>query len=174
MILHDTCILSTLARVDRLSLLFDLFPGQQLCLSGNVEAELRRGASGRHPALQRALDLIGLPPGAPGLEVLRPGPREVRLYSRIPFHPHHPDRHLKGEVDTVALAWTHRATLLCKERRVFTFCQTNTYRPIPCLLLEDLLRNLWQLGILSKAEVEALVDEIEARDRARINRGAVI
>ena len=52
MILVDTSILSTLARVEEPDLLFSVFPGQDLCVAPGVYAELRAGLRAGYGFLQ--------------------------------------------------------------------------------------------------------------------------
>jgi len=51
-ILVDTSILSTLARVEEPDLLFSVFPGQDLCVAPGVYAELRAGLRAGYGFLQ--------------------------------------------------------------------------------------------------------------------------
>src|SRR5439155_12214901 len=163
MILLDTNILSTFAKIDRVDLLFSIFNRTTLELSGNVEAELRQGVQSGYSNLQPALNLIDFPETNMTLKVIQAGISEQSLYSQIPFYPNSKNRHLKGEVDTVALAWAHGATIVCNERKVYNFCRNNSYKIIPCICLEDLLRSLWKLGIMTQIEVATLITEIQTK-----------
>ncbi len=173
MILHDSNILSTFAKIDRVDLLFQIFNRTTLYLSGNVAAELQVGVQYGYSDLQRVLDLIEQPGPSTAFEIVRAGTAEHLLYPRIPFYPQDQRRHLKGEIDTIALAWTHRATVVCNERKVYRFCRENHYQTILCLRLEDLLRSLWVSGLATQSDVRALIINIETLDRVRVNRSEV-
>jgi hypothetical protein len=95
------------------------------------------------------------------IEVVPAGPAEEALYPLIPFNPGDPERTEKGEFDTLALAWTQAATVVCNERRVVNFCRSNNYRAIRCISLEAVLRMLWADGIVAQQEVRALIAELD-------------
>jgi hypothetical protein len=173
MILHNLNILSTFAKIDRLDLLFAVFNRTLLHLSGNTEAELQLGVQCGYSDLQRVLDLIAHPRPAMAFNVVKAGAAEQPLYNRIPFYPQNPQRHLKGEMDTIALAWTHKATIVCNERKVYNFCRHNPDQTIPCLRLEDVLRQLWIQSLMSQADVQTLITQIETHDRVLVNRNEV-
>lgn len=173
MILHDNNIVSTFAKIRRVDLLFTVFNRVRLQLSSNVERELRDGVKLGYLALQDILDLIDKPQPNMTFEVHSVSPAERALYHEIPFYPLSPSKESKGEVDTVALAWTHRAVIVSNERKVYNFCRTNAYQVIPCLRLEDILRGLWTHGHLNRSDVLELITEIESVDRVVVVRTEV-
>jgi len=173
MILHDTNILSTFAKINRLDLLFRIFNRQTLELSENVAAEIRLGVEQGYAELQRVRDLIENLRSAITFKVIRVGEAKQLLYSQIPFYVQSPQRHLKGEMDTIALAWTHNATVVCNERKVYNFCRNNPYQSISVLKLEDLLRSLQILGLMNEKDLLELIRQIEASDRVIVNRAEV-
>ena len=172
MILHDTNILSTFAKIDHVDLLFRIFNRSPLYLSENVAAELHAGVRYGYSNLHRVLDLID-PDHPTAFEIVRAGTAERLLYPRIPVYLQGRQRQLKGEIDTIALAWTHGATIVCNERQVYRFCLNNHYQHIPCLRLEDLLRSLWANGFATQNDVRELITNIEILDRVRVNRSEV-
>ena len=173
MILHDTNILSTFAKINRLDLLFTIFNRTTLHLSGNTETELQSGVQHSYNILQSVLNLIVLPQPAMAFKVVRAGPVQQQLYNQIPFYPQSPQRHLKGEMDTIALAWTYNATVVCNERKVYNFCRNNTFQVIPCLKLENLLCRLWMQDLMTQTDVQSLITEIETKDRVHVNHNEV-
>ena len=173
MILHDTNVLSTFAKINRLDLLFAIFNQKILHLSANTESELQNGVRYGYTRLHRVLNLVTSPQPDMVFKVVHAGAKEQQLYRHIPFYPQNPRRYQKGEMDSIALAWTHNATIVCNERKVFNFCRNNPYKIVPCLQLEDLLRSLWVQGIMKQSEVQTLVTEIETTDRISVRRDQV-
>ena len=106
MILLDTNILSILAKVDRLGLLFSVL-GRDLAVSPNVQRELEEGILAGHQVLQPALDIIQ----QERIRVVVLAEAERQRFPRIPFGPE------KGEADSLAYCLEHEAIFLTNDER---------------------------------------------------------
>ncbi len=156
----DANVLSTFAVIDRLDLLFTLFATTLLHVSENVAAEVMHGLQAGYMHLGRVIELMEDPGPEMGIAVHPAGTAEQALFPLIPLAPNHPDRLAKGELDTIALAWTQVATIVTNERRVANFCRSNSYRSIRCFTTADVFRAAWQLGVLTPVEVRELIEDL--------------
>jgi predicted nucleic acid-binding protein len=157
MILVDTDILSALAKIDRLELLFKLFRVERLhvvpSVLGEIQVNLQRGRA----FAQKVLDLI--PQGR--LEVLILTVEEQEYRQRVP------DNFGPGERDSVAVAQARGALLLTNESRVGHFCREKRIR---YFTLPSILQSLRVEGILKIQEVRQIVADLEAKDRMKFRQ----
>src|SRR5262249_19742925 len=76
-----------------------------------------------------------------------------------------------GDAECVILCQTRGDTLLTNDRRVRNFCRTEG---IDVFDLPQLLRALWENGILSKQRVRRLADEMEVAEHMVIRNKEAI
>ena len=69
-----------------------------------------------------------------------------------------------GESESMALCKRFAAIFASNERRVMHYCKTNE---INCINLVRILRAFWELQILSQADVQKVITEIEIADRLK-------
>lgn len=157
MILADTDILSALAKVGRLPLLFSLFRVTRLQIVPGVFKEVAHGvALGR----SYATDILSLIATAQ-IEVIALTQEETRFRETLPSSLG------TGERESIAVARERKGTLLANESRVAHYCRQ--YQ-IPCIRLLDILRALWTEGISSKDEVQLLVADLQTKDKMQFTQ----
>ena len=156
MILVDTDILSALAKIDRLNLLFELFGVTRLQIVPSVLGEIQINIQEGRNFAQKILDLI-----ANGqLEV-------VDLPERATVSKHIvPNNFGIGERDSVLIAQENNALLLSNESRVEHFCRE---KGIAYASLSSILRSLRINRFLSIDELRQVVADLETKDRMKFN-----
>jgi predicted nucleic acid-binding protein len=160
MIVADTNILSTFARVGRLDLLFAVAETEIFCLPPTVVKEFKVGLQKGLVFLQPIID--GLTGGA-GYDALDLTAEEKSLADALPASLN------AGERECIAVCVKRsEAKLLTNDKRARNYCQANR---LPCLDLKLILRRLWQASHCSKAEVRALIDEIEKSEPRMVIKG---
>lgn len=160
MILADTDILSALAKIGRLPLLLALFRGQELRITPAVLRELEHSfALGR----QYAIDLFAVLTGGQ-ISIAYLTPAEAKFRDALPI------TLAAGERESLAVAKERAGTVLSNESRVAHYCQQYE---IPCLRLPDILRALWLEGIVSKADVRNMIDELGMKDRMQFKQSVL-
>jgi predicted nucleic acid-binding protein len=152
MIVCDTNILSTCARVGILELLFKLFPKHEFAISKAVYEELREAI--RHGArfLHSALALVD----SDQIRLLSLAPEEERDKSTLPrsFGP--------GELEGVVICARRNSIFLTNDKRVRNYCQEHGIEVYDLALL---LRTFWRKGVVSRKEVQKIVSDIERLER---------
>ena len=151
MILVDTNILGTLARVERLELLLDLFGQDEIGVCQAVYAELLAGTREGREFLQPAVNLVE--EGRIKLVALTAD--EILGRQKLPSSLD------SGEAESITVCQTRGAALLTNDRRARNFCLDEG---IEVFDLIDMLRALWKLRVCSKQEVSQLVSDIERRE----------
>lgn len=161
MIVCDTNILSTFARVGVLKLLFKLFPKHQFAISIAVYEEImeamRHGAAFLHSVL--ALVDSGQ------IHLLSLAPEEAQDKTTLPqsFGP--------GELEGVVICARRSSIFLTNDKRVRNYCQEHGIEVYDLVLL---LRTLWRKGVVSKKRVQKIVSDIERIERIVFkNRSAI-
>ena len=154
MVFVDTDVLSTFAKIQRLPLLFTIFNENLLNISAGVEIEIRIGVAN---GFNFSRDIM-------------------TLHSQGRIRTHHPtalDQHSMatmppslglGERESIAICKRLNSIFVSNERRVKHHCREYG---VDCVNLEDILRTLWELGILMQAEVRTIIAEIEAKNNLR-------
>jgi predicted nucleic acid-binding protein len=152
MILVDTNILSTLAKVEKLDLLLQLFAQEEVGIPSAVYEEVYIGVEKGYGALQSVLDLIKLR----RVHLIPLSEEEIVAKTALPrsFD--------EGKREMVAVAIDRPWPILTNEKLVKNWCQREGVR---CLDLSAFLRALWRTGLRKKEEVRALIKEIEEKDR---------
>ena len=149
MILLDSNILSILAKVDRIGLLFAVL-GDELAVSPNVQRELEEGVRAGYQVLQPALDIIR----QGRVQVIALTAVEHRQFARIPFGAE------KGEADSLAYCLEHGATFLTNDGRAY---RRGKALGVNCVLLKAFLRSMWVDGIVSQQEARQLIADLEIK-----------
>lgn len=152
MVLLDTNILSTFALIDRLSLLWSLFENDLIYISPNVFTEVTKAKIAGYSHADKILNAIK----EDKIKLLIPTKEEILLSMELPINFGY------GERDSVIMAKKREMTFVTNERRIINYCQNEK---INCLWLEKILRFLWKEQLLSKEEVERIMDEIEEKDK---------
>ena len=150
----DTDILSVFAKIQRLPLLFSVFNQDSLNIAAAVDNEIKMGVS---KGFQFSQDIMA-------------------LHSQGRMQIHHPtvaDQQLMatlaqtlgaGERESMAICKRLIATFASNERRVMHHCRANG---IQCINLAEILRALWELGILTQSDVRKVITEIETQDNLK-------
>jgi len=151
MIIVDTNILGTLARVERLELLFDLFGKDEIGVCPAVYAELLAGTREGRDFLRPAVNLVEK--GRIKLVALTAD--EILNRQKLPSSLDN------GEAESIIVCQTRGAAFLTNDRRARNFCLAEG---VEVFDLIDVLRALWKLRVCSKRQVSQLVDDIEVRE----------
>ncbi len=160
MIVADTSILSTFARIKRLDLLFAAAEADFLHLPPAVEKEIKLGLQkGRH-FLQPIIDALS---AATQFQPLKLTAEEKGLISTLPKSLH------AGEKEGIAICLNRIGLrFLTNDKRAHNFCITNN---IFSLDLKRILRQLWKTGHCTKEEVRMLMDDIEKSEPGMVIKG---
>lgn len=147
MILVDTNVVTTFAKVGKLPLLFAA-TANTLYISPNVYRELQEGVVKGYAVLQAVLDLLAVGQ----IQVITLTEADQSTAAQLPLAA------AKGEVDSLAYCLNHEALFLTNDRRAGNL---GSSLGVTCLTLATILRRLWRSGKLSKTQVTALIREIE-------------
>jgi predicted nucleic acid-binding protein len=144
MILVDTDILSALAKVDRLSLLFTLLQTTHISIVPGVLAELTYSFTLGRPYAQEVFATIA----SGQIQVVSLTQQEATFGATLP------STLGAGERESIAVAQKRGGTVLSNESRVVHVCQQSN---IPCVRLPDILRALWAESVVSRQEVSTII-----------------
>ena len=152
MLLAETNILSTFAKIDQLSLLFRLFDNQRVGGVPAVYAEFQAGVNKGYADLQGVVKLIQ----EGRIDLVMPTVQEVFQKDALPTS------FDAGELETLAVAKSRGYTILTNETQIKNWCKRERveYWDLP-----GLLRALWRTNVASMELVRSLIDQIEAKDR---------
>lgn len=160
MIVVDTNLLSTFARIQRLDLLFAVAETDALYLTPAVKKEIELG-------LKQNLDFLlpvseGLANGTKFF-LLQLTPDEKHLSDTLPASLN------AGEKESISVCQKRPGSkLLTNDKRAHNYCQENQ---IASLDLKLVLRRLWKAGHCTKEEVRFIMDEIEAKEPGMVIKG---
>lgn len=157
MILADTDILSALAKIARLSLLFILFQKPKLQIAPGVFRELAHSLSLGRQYAEAILSLVSIGQ----VEVIPLTQEEATFCSSLAHSLG------TGERESIAIARGREGTVLSNESRVAHWCRQ--YQ-IPCVRLPDILRALWVEEIVSKQEVRDIIADLQVKDRMQFKQ----
>lgn len=151
MILLDTNILSTFAKIQRLDLLFKVFDTEKLYISPNVLEELEKAKEKNYKHADKIFELIQ----KEKIEIKTPTKKDLLNATELPksFGP--------GETDSIAMCANNNWTFVTNEKIVNNYCKKKNIKSIN---LNHILRALWKLNILTKKEVKNLIKKIEEKD----------
>jgi predicted nucleic acid-binding protein len=151
-VLADTNILSTFAKISELPLLIRLFTDEGIGVVPAVYEELHSGMSKGYVALKAALELIQ----RRQIDLVMPTVDEALEKGALP------PSFDEGERETIAVAKSRDCKILTNERLVKNWC---TQAGITYWDLTGILRALWRTNLLTKEQVRRLIVQIERRDR---------
>ena len=154
MVFIDTDVLSIFARVQRLRLLFTVFNEELLNISSAVEIELQTGAAKGFDFVQNIMALRT----QGRIVTYQPTDADQRFMTTLPWTLG------SGERESMAICKRLCAIFVSNERRVKHHCLRNK---IDCVNLAETLRALWELGILTQADVRNVIVEIATKDNLR-------
>ena len=161
MILVDNNILSTFARVGQLELLFRLFPKDSLGVPPAVHDELIEAVRLCCHFLEQAAELVD----QGRLDIIPLTANEIAGKPKLPAS------FGAGDADCVIIAQQRKTPLLTNDRRVRNFCRE---QGLTVFDLPQLLRALWENGLVSRNRVRRLADEMEAGENMVIrNKDAI-
>ncbi len=148
MVLYDTNILSSFARVGAFDLLFKLFPQHQFALPQAVHNEVTEAVRLNFKFLQSVLALIA----SSKILVIIPNPKEEQDLMNLPssFGP--------GESEGLAICARRGAIFLSNDKSVRNYCRTHG---IEVYDLQSLLRTLWKNKVASRQKVQKIVSDME-------------
>jgi len=160
MIIADTCILSTFARIQRIDLLFTVAVTETLHLTPAVINEFKIGLQKDLNFIQPIID--GLTIGKKFLPVDLTS-EEKRFVVTLPSSLN------AGERESIAVCYKRRGSkLLTNDKRAHIYCIANN---IPSLDLKLVLRRLWKAGHCTKDEVHSIMNQIEKCELGMIIKG---
>lgn len=160
MIVVDTNLLSTFARVQRLDLLFAVAETDAFYLVPVVITELKLGLKKNLSFLQPILDNL-----ANGIKFfpLQLTVEEKSLSDSLPASLN------SGERESISVCQKRPGSkLLTNDKRALNYCRDNQ---IPALDLKLVLRRLWKAGHCNKEEVRSIMDEIERCEPGMVIKG---
>jgi predicted nucleic acid-binding protein len=160
MIIADTNILSTFARIGRLDLLFAVAETDVLHLPPAVIKEIKAGL---HKGLNFLLPLVDGLVGGMGFSALALTADEKNLADTLPVSLN------AGERECIAVcAKRPGSKLLTNDKRAHAYCLAHH---ISTFNLKLILRRLWQAGLCAKEEVRSLIAEIEKSEPGMVIKG---
>ncbi|MDZ7289408.1 MAG: hypothetical protein ONB44_11110 [candidate division KSB1 bacterium] len=160
MIVADTSILSTFARIQRVELLFAVAETDSLYLAPAVIKELKGGLQKSLNFLQPIIHDLA---GGTRFYAVDLTPDEKSLTNTLPSSLN------AGERESIALCLKRIGSkLLTNDKRAHNYCKANH---IPSLDLKLVLRQLWKSNHCTKEEVCSLMEEIEKNEPGMFIKG---
>lgn len=152
MILCDTNIFSTFAKINQLELLLRLFAHDEIAVVPAVYEELQEGVRRGYVLLQAAIAYVQ----QGEIAILTPNTQEIFDKDALPrsFD--------AGERETIAVAQSRRYVILTNETHIKNWCKCSG---ISHWDLPQVLRAMWRTNLLTKEQVRSLVEQIEIKDR---------
>ena len=154
MVFIDTDVLSIFAKIQRLPLLFSVFTEDSLNISAAVERELRTGVAKGFDFAQGIMALHS----QGRIATYCPTAVDQQFMATLPWTLG------LGERESMAICKRLSAIFVSNERRVKHHCRENG---VACVNLAEILRALWELGILRQAEVRNIITEIQTKDNLK-------
>ena len=147
-IISDTNILSSFAAGDALSLLNQLYQHAGFAIPPSVHQELEEGFKRGKAHLAPILHAVQ----SQQISVIPLSAEEELLIFKYPVALD------EGEREAIALAQTRKALLLSNDGKAIRYCRQ---RKVNVASLDNLLRLLWEEGVVSPDEVRALIAKME-------------
>jgi predicted nucleic acid-binding protein len=160
MMLVDTDILSAMAKIGRIQLLFALLPTSQLHITPGVVGELAHSFNLRR---QYAVDVFALI-AVGQLQLVYLTQEEAAFRDTLPATLG------AGERESIAIARGRGGIVLSNESRVAHHCRTHG---VSCVRLPDILRALWVEGIVSQREVQEIIRALQVKDRMQFTQSTL-
>lgn len=152
MVLADTNILSTFAKINQLPLLLRLFGNARIGVVPAVYEECEEGVSKGYTVLRDVVSLIK----QGEVKLVLPTTKEVFEKATLP------GSFDTGERETMVVANSRGYSILTNETQVKNWCKRTG---VGYFDLPGILRALWRTNLLNKEEVRTLMVQIEGRDR---------
>jgi predicted nucleic acid-binding protein len=160
MILVDVDILSAMAEIGQIHLLFALLQTPQLHITPGVFGELAHSFNLRR---QYAVDVFALII-ASQLQIVYLTQEEAAFRDTLPATLG------AGERESIAIARARGGIVLSNESRVAHHGRTHG---ISYVRLPDILRALWMEGIVSQHEVQAIIRDLQVKDRMQFTQSTL-
>jgi predicted nucleic acid-binding protein len=157
MILVDTDVISALAKVESLSLLFPLFMRSTFSITPGVLAELSHSLAMGRPYAGIVFDYIG----DGRLQVMTLTSEETTSRDALP------DTLGAGERESIAVAKEREGVVISNESRVAHYCRQLN---VPCIRLPDILRALWTEEVVSRQDVQTMIEDLQVKDRMQFKQ----
>ena len=154
MIVFDTDVLSTFAKVNKLNLLFELFNGNELFYTPSVKLDLQRAQEKDYGFVERIFNYR--------FKIIPLSKKETESANKIGIR--RKDLH-RGEIESLALCKLRNYIFVSNDKRALKVAES---LEITCLSLSDILRSFITENILTISETEQLIKEIELKDRVKI------
>lgn len=151
MVFVDTDVLSIFAKIQRLPLLFTVFNQESLHIANAVANEIEIGTVKGFRFAKNITALLT----QDRIQTHYPIPVDQTLIRALP------QTLAAGERESMAICKRLDAIFASNERWVKHHCQTNGIR---CINLAEILRALWELDILTQADIRKIITEIETKD----------
>lgn len=161
MVFIDTDVLSIFAKIQRLPLLFTVFGENLLNVSAAVEIELHTGVAKGFSFTRDIMELLS----QGRIRTYQPTAVDQQFMATMS-----PSLGL-GERESIAICKRLNSIFVSNERRVKHHCRENG---VDCINLAEILRTLWELGILIQADVRNMIAEIEAKDNLKFRAADTI
>lgn len=154
MVLADTNILSTFAKINQVALLFRLLAPDRIGIVSAVYTELSVGVDRGYKDLQAIVDLVR----QGQIVLVAPDTDEIMQKAGLPA------AFDAGERETLTVARARAYAVLTNENQVKHWCERQrlTYLDLP-----GILRALWKTKLLSQEQVQSLIEQIETKDKIR-------
>lgn len=154
MIIFDTDILSTFAKINKLKLLFAIFSGNELAYAPSVRTDLENAEKEGHRFVKHIFNeefkLVRLSDGESNLIKIIAAKRK--------------GLHL-GELESLAVCKSRGCVFVTND---ITARKTAYNLGVECLGLSDILKSLITENILAKENVHELIAKIESKDKVEI------
>ena len=154
LILLDTNILSTFAKIDYMALLFETVRKKQVGISTSVLHELEDARNIGFVFVDKIFQLIN----NNKILIFSMSDKETMWSMKLP------SSFGKGERDSLAICKFRKGILFTNERKIINFCERES---IDVLDLPSFLRYLWKSGMQSKKEVKKIIEIIEDKDNIK-------
>lgn len=154
LILLDTNILSTFAKIDYMALLFETVRKKELGISTSVLHELEDARNIGLDFVDKIFQLIN----NNKILIFSMSDKETMWSMKLP------SSFGKGERDSLAICKFRKGILFTNERKIINFCERES---IDVLDLPSFLRYLWKSGMQSKKEVKKIIEIIEDKDNIK-------
>jgi predicted nucleic acid-binding protein len=160
MILIDTDVLSAMAKIARLPVLFTLLQTTRLHITPGVFGELTHSFNLKRQYATDVFTVIA----AGQLQMVYLTQEEAMWRDTLPVTMG------AGECESIAVVKTRGGTVLSNESRVAYCCQQHG---VPCLRLPDILRALWVEGIVPRQAVQDMVRDLQSKDRMQFKQSTL-
>jgi predicted nucleic acid-binding protein len=157
MILVDADVISALAKVESLFLLFPLFQRSTFSITPGVLAELGHSLTMGRLYAETVFSCIG----DGRLQVMTLTSEETTFRDALP------NTLGVGERESIAVAKKREGVVISNESRVAHYCRQ---LHVPCIRLPDILRALWTEGVVSRQDVQMMIEDLQVKDRMQFKQ----